>query len=205
MTIGNVDVWIHTSVLARSQALDEIFVLGSRESVLGRAVLPNVGLPEFKILMLAIYGTGTPILGHQAYTGVDYMKALSLSDTLRCDAAVYESVAQYARGHFSAFKNWMSIPYNSMTQALHRTKILEINEAYKAYKGHVRTDGPRAFMDNSFAILLSTFCPANVYCLYSDALDGGLVLQVSNASLLQRGCDTPFSAEETKLFTCPPH
>ncbi|KAI0450103.1 hypothetical protein F5B21DRAFT_508533 [Xylaria acuta] len=201
--VGGKAVLVHARVLVRSQVLYEIFNNGSEAAVMNRGVFPEIGLPEFKILMLAIYGINSPILGHQAYAGADYIKALSLSNTFRCQADVYDSIAECARGHFSAFKNWGAIPSNGLTQDLHRKQMLEINEAYKAYKTHIRGDGPVAFTDNAFAVLLWEFCPARVYCLYSDILDQELVRQVSNAALRQRENIHPFSAQETKLFTRP--
>ncbi|KAI8954364.1 hypothetical protein F4801DRAFT_575441 [Xylaria longipes] len=201
--VGDKAVLIHARVLVRSQVLYEIFNNGSEAAVTNRGVFPEIGLPEFKILMLAIYGINSPILGHQAYAGVDYVKALTLCNTFRCQAGVYDAIAECARGHFCAFKNWGGIPSNGLTQDLHRKQILDINEAHMAYKAHIRGDGPVAFTDNAFAILLWEFCPARVWCVYSYILDQDLVRQVSNAALRMRENIHPFSAQETKLFTRP--
>ncbi|KAI1746725.1 hypothetical protein F4782DRAFT_536164 [Xylaria castorea] len=201
--VGGKAVLIHARVLVRSQVLYEIYNNGSEAAVMNRGVFPEIGLPEFKILMLAMYGINSPVLGCQEYAGADYIKALSLSNTLRCQAGVYDSIAECARGHFSAFKNWKEIPSNGLTQDLHRKQIIDINEAYKTYKTHIRSDGPVPFTDNAFSILLWEFCPARVYCLYSSILDQELVRQVSNAALRHRDNIHPFSAQETKLFTRP--
>ncbi|KAI0478266.1 hypothetical protein F4859DRAFT_513850 [Xylaria cf. heliscus] len=196
-------VLIHARVLVHSHVLCEIYNNGSEVAVTDRAVFPDIGLPEFKILMLAIYGIKCPILGQQTYAGVDYIKALSLSNIFRCEARVYDSIAKCTRGYFSGFKNWAAIPSNGLTQDLHRKHMMDINEAFKEYKMHVRGSGSPAFADNAFAILLWEFCPARVFCLYSDILDHELVRQVSNAALRQRENISPFSAQETKLFTRP--
>ncbi|KAI0860554.1 hypothetical protein F4860DRAFT_478831 [Xylaria cubensis] len=196
-------VLIHASVLVHSKVLYEIYNNGSEADVMNRCVFPDIGLPEFKILMLAIYGIKSPILGFRAYEGADYVKALSLCDSLHCQDRVYDSIVECTRGHFNAFKNWKQIPFNGLTQDLHRKEILDINEAYKAYKTHIRSDGPAAFTDNAFALLLWEFCPARAYYLYSDILDEELVRQVSIAALRQRDNISPFSAQETKLFTRP--
>ncbi|TGJ77135.1 hypothetical protein E0Z10_g10744 [Xylaria hypoxylon] len=196
-------VLIHAKVLDCSEHLHEIFNNGSEEALMDRATFPNIGLPEFKILMLAIYGVKCPILGHQAYAGVDYIRALCLSNKFGCQPAVYDSVAECTRGHFNAFTNWMSIPTNGLTQDLHKKQIMEINDAFKAYKEHIRDDGQKAFMGISFAILLWEFCPAHIYCLYSARLDHELVRLISHAAFRKKEPTASFSPQESKLFTRP--
>ncbi|KAH8161958.1 hypothetical protein CIB48_g6295 [Xylaria polymorpha] len=201
--IDGTAVLIHARVLVRSHVLFETYNNGSEWAVNNQAVFSGIGLPEFKILMLAIYGVNNPILGQQEYAGADYIKALSLSNTFRCQPEVYDSIAECARGYFSALKNWGAIPCNGLTWHLHREHMRDINSAFKLYQDHVRGDGPVAFAQNAFAVLLWEFCPARVYCMYSDILDPYLVRQVSNAALRQRENIHPFSSLETKLFTRP--
>ncbi|KAI0436944.1 hypothetical protein F4803DRAFT_556496 [Xylaria telfairii] len=196
-------VLIHARVLKRSRVLYETYNNGSESAINNQAVFPEIGLPEFKILMLAMYGVNNHILGHRDYAGVDYVKALSLSNTFRCQPEVYDSITECARGHFSALQNWGAIPCNGLTWHLHRQHMRDINSAFKLYQDHFRGDGPVAFSHNSFAVLLWELCPARVYCMYSDTLDPGLVRQVSNAALRHRENIHPFSFLETKLFTSP--
>ncbi|KAI0426769.1 hypothetical protein F5Y09DRAFT_345352 [Xylaria sp. FL1042] len=196
--LGVQPVHIHPQVYFRSDMLQEMFINGSEHGV-----LPDVGLQEFKIVMLAIYGINCPILGHATYKGVDYINALGLCIKLRCDGSVYESVVQCMRGYFSAFQEWVTIPRNAMTQDLHRTKLLEINDCFKAYKKYVCDGRPAPFPVNCFAILLAQLCPDNVYNWYSDVLDAELVCQVSMALMRQRGNIMPFTVEEEELFTRP--
>ncbi|KAI1741279.1 hypothetical protein F4680DRAFT_458135 [Xylaria scruposa] len=203
VVVGCKVVLIHAKVLVRSRVLYEFYNNGSEANFGSRGVFAGIGLPEFKILMLAIYGIKSPILGFQAYAGADYIKALSLSNTLRCEARVYDSIVECARGYFNSFKNWKEIPFNGLTQDLHRKQIIDINDAYKMYKTHLRSDGPVAFTDNAFALLLWEFCPARAYCLYSDILDEELVRQVSIAAFRRQDNLSLFSAQETKLFTHP--
>ncbi|KAI0546362.1 hypothetical protein F4679DRAFT_587544 [Xylaria curta] len=202
VVVGSKVVFIHARVLVHSHVLYDLYTNGSEADFGNRGVLAGIGLPEFKILMLAIYGIKSPILGFQAYAGADYIKALALCNALRCEARVYDSIVECTRGYFNSFKNWKEIPFNGLTQDLHRKQIIDINDAYKAYKIHTRS-GPAAFTDNAFALLLWEFCPARAYCLYSDILDEELVRQVSIAALRQRDNLSPFSAQETKLFTRP--
>ncbi|KAI0802124.1 hypothetical protein GGR55DRAFT_701245 [Xylaria sp. FL0064] len=191
-------VRIHDLVLFRSEVLLEIFMYGDNE-----AVLSSVGINEFKILMLAMYGIKNPIFGHSAYKGIDYIKAIALCLKLRCDGPVYEAIAQCTKGHFCAYKYWKGIPRNAMTQDLHRSKIMEINECYKAFKNYVCGGVPAPFAVNSFAILLAKFCPDDVYNIYSDAIDLQLARQVGNALIRQRDVMVPFSPDEEDLFTPP--
>ncbi|TRX93697.1 hypothetical protein FHL15_005373 [Xylaria flabelliformis] len=201
--VGGKAVLIHARVLVHSKVLYEIYNNGSEADIMNRCVFPEIGLPEFKILMLAIYGIKSPILGFQAYEGADYIKALSLCTTFRCEARVYKSIVECTRGYFNAFKNWKEIPFNGLTQDLHRKEILDINEAYKAFKSHTRGDQPIMFTDNDFALLLWEFCPVRAYCLYSDILDRELVRQVSIAALRQRDNISPFAGHDSSLFNRP--
>ncbi|KAI1270813.1 hypothetical protein F5Y07DRAFT_385021 [Xylaria sp. FL0933] len=153
--------------------------------------------------MLAIYGIKNPILGHSAYKGIDYIKAIALCLKLRCNGDVYNAIAQCTKGHFCAYKYWKGIPRNAMTQDLHRSKIMEINECYKAFKKYVCGGVPAPFAVNSFAILLAKFCPDDVYNIYSDAIDLQLARQVGNALIRQRDVMVPFSPDEEDLFTPP--
>ncbi|GAP82976.1 hypothetical protein SAMD00023353_0105100 [Rosellinia necatrix] len=196
-------VLIHARVLRSSQLLFDAFHNGSPGAAMGCVMFPGVGVPEFKILLQVIYGARGPILGHQEYVGADYIKALCLANRFRCRPAVYNAVADCTRGYFSAFRNWPQVPSNGLTQNFHMKQIMDVNKAYRVYKTHVRSDGPRAFLNHSFGLLLWEFCPAPVFCLYSDRIDYDLVRHVSSVAMRQREDVSPFTLEETKLFTRP--
>ncbi|KAI1357898.1 hypothetical protein F5Y08DRAFT_134701 [Xylaria arbuscula] len=203
MKVGDDIISFHQCVLVRSKLLQKFFKNRHRVTLTNLRVFRDVEVAEVKILMQVMYGVHNPILGHSTYKGGDYFKAMWLAEMLGCDACVYDTVVLCARAHFSAFKNWPFIPANSMTQDLHRAKFVEINEAFAAYKDVLGCGAPRAFLDNSFAVLLAQFCPDSVYCMYNDILDGDLVRQVSVAMTRMRSRAYPFSAEELKLVTCP--
>jgi hypothetical protein len=196
-------VLVHERVLHRSRILFSIFNNNSEAAASNVAVLPNIGLREFKIIMLAIYGIRCPILGVQEYAAVDYVKALTLANTYQCRPEVYDSIADCTQGYFWNFTNWKSIPDVGITMSMHFNKIMEINEAYKAYKTHAFAGGSPAFFKSSFAILLWVHCPASVYVTYCDRLDADLVREVSIAAMTKRDYAIPFSNDEIKLFSKP--
>ncbi|KAI0508460.1 hypothetical protein F5B22DRAFT_659227 [Xylaria bambusicola] len=203
--VGSYGVRLHERVLVHCKFLQDVFKSPAKPSytLTDQTAFQDVGIQEVKILMQAIYGIQSPVLGHANYQGADYMEALWLSEMLHCDAGVYDSITLCARAHFSAFKYWQTIPANSMTQDFHRAKLAEINVAFKVYRSRAPGNIPRAFRDNSFAILLAKFCPDFVYCLYSDMLDYDLAHQVGVAAIRMRDRIAPFSTEEMKLFTSP--
>ncbi|RWA09768.1 hypothetical protein EKO27_g5358 [Xylaria grammica] len=203
--VGNNTVLIHAEILARSPVLYDIFNTATDWGLLNCVNFTGIGLQEFKLFVHSIYSTGrrdpSSLL---AFKGVDYIKALCLSNTFCCQPEVYDFIADCTGHYFSAFTCWdtrFGLTGLGLFE-LHERCILEINEAYKTYKEHVRSDGPRAFTDNSFAILLWKFCPATAYDAHYTKLDQSLVREISNVALHWRD-GYAFSREETRLFTKP--
>ena len=199
--VAGQEVLVHARILINSRFLYETFHNGSIDDISDSVTLPGVELQELKLVMTALYGINSPILGHEAYTGADYIRALSLSNALGCEPFVYKSLSDCARGYFHGFKDWKSIPFNGLTHDLHRKLIMDINEAYKAYRN--RGPGPHAFFEHSFGIMMLEFCPRQVYAVYDEQLDEEFVHLVAGVSYRKSFLDYPFEADETLLFTRP--
>ncbi|KAI0414722.1 hypothetical protein F5X98DRAFT_389599 [Xylaria grammica] len=204
-TVGNSTVLMHAKILARSRVLYNLFNTETGRGLLNCANFIGIGPREFQLFAHSLYcvdrGRPSPVL---SFNGVDYIKALCLSNTFCCQREVYDFIADCTGSYFNALDSWRTLfdPPRLTTLVSHEKRILEINEAYKVYKEHVCSDGPRAFTDNSFAIFLLKFCPAAVYDAHSAKLDQSLVREVGNVALRQRDADA-FSQEETRLFTKP--
>jgi hypothetical protein len=200
-TVEGETVFIHESILTRSPGLFTLYNDGSQQASQDSVVIHDVGLLEFEILMLAIYGIRRSILGYEEYTGVHFIKALTLCEQFRCQPVVYDSIAKCVKEYFHRFSYWMSIPDNVLTNQLHIEQMIDINEAYMAYKVHFRRGRPCAFRKISFGVLLWKFCPSHIYNKHSHLLDHGLTHAVSLAGIRCRDYVQPFAAEDIELFS----
>ncbi|KAI0396305.1 hypothetical protein F5Y17DRAFT_472754 [Xylariaceae sp. FL0594] len=199
--VGSKEVLVHARVLVHSEFLFESFNNGSIDDVCDQAPLPGVGVQEFKLVMLAMYGINCPILGFNTFKGVDYIHALCLARDLRCAEFVYQSLCDCTRGHFHLYKHWKSIPFNPMTTEFHRDMLLDVYKAYKAYRKR-GAFVPHAFREHAFGILVLETCPEEVYTIYREQL-GGRFWNLLGGLHRRKTRGNPFSANEVLLFTRP--
>ncbi|CAJ2513230.1 Uu.00g013490.m01.CDS01 [Anthostomella pinea] len=198
--VEGVDINVHVKALDSAAGLRQMFAHRLLENVTGRVSLEEDGLPEWKILLIALYGHPVTTLGHGAYAAGDYVRALKLADMYLVDDNVYHRIVNFLANHMAGFAHWKAIPCNRLTDDLHAGIIEQLHYAHHEYSTLVRANGPRPFPVFAFPLAIKLFCPPEALLQYFTRLDADFLKWYAHVSIRVDG-KWILNNDEVRLFT----